>query len=252
MRFCNLVNIHLQFYARDLFRVEDCFSIVRSKLVLKSELASVSILISNNNAVNQQPTIMKSILAPAFLVICLVSLVVAGVRTRDDAFASGVLSGHQKVVKDFVCRVMEPSLKRAEAVAGGKEAWLPDAADSLLSIRDGCSSSSVGEVIRAYENAQSVVTHCLTVQEIVKRKGPIKDLHVDELRLLFAKNKVAYYASAKLSCDSVSAGYDQALNKLRLAQSQNQLREIYLPGGERASSAAPSSRVFVAGFGNTP
>ncbi len=195
---------------------------------------------------------MKSIFASAFLVVCLAFLSAAGVRTSDDAFASEVLSGHQKLAKDFVSRVMEPEIKRAEAIAGGREAWLPNVAESLLSIKDGCSSSSVSEVIRAYENAQSVVTHCLAAQQVAKHKGPIKDLHADELRLLFAKNKVAYYPSAKLSCGSISAGYDQTLSKLHLAQNQKQLREICLPGGECVLDASPSRKVFVAGSGDTP
>ncbi|MCF7865236.1 MAG: hypothetical protein K9M11_01915 [Candidatus Pacebacteria bacterium] len=127
---------------------------------------------------------------------------------------------------------MKPQLERAEALAGEMEEWLPHAADSLRSIDEGCSSSSLNEIRSSYEKAQSVVTHCITVQEIVKRRGPMKGLHVDERRRLFEKYKTQYYPSAQLVCVSISAGYDQTCERLSLVQNQNQLRTIYLPAGE--------------------
>jgi hypothetical protein len=135
---------------------------------------------------------------------------------KGNPVADKALSSHQKLAKDFVDRVLLPELKRAEAVAGDKENWLPESSSRLDSIVQDCSSPSINAVDRAYESAQSMTTHAITVQEIVNREKSVRAMPVKERYKLLGKYKVAYYPKARLICDSISSSFD----KLFLASNQ--------------------------------
>lgn len=191
---------------------------------------------------------MKTLSILAVLIFaCFVVFVAFTGRTYDSTFAIEVLACRQKLVKNFVDRVLNPQIEKIRAA--GEEKWLPEAGASLNSIIEGYSSDSVTEIHRAYEKAQSIVTRCLTLEKISSSlEGPINKVHPDEVKRILKKRELACYASAKLRCESISAGYDGTWVKLDRVQTLDELREIRLSDGVQLVGL-PSVKELVAGNG---